>query len=154
LNASLRPLVADELDGFLETVKAGYTSEMIRAGLTPELAQAKSDRDHAALLPNGVDTPDHHLFSVEDDGAHAGYLWLAERRGELGHSLFVYGIEIDEERRGRGLGRAAMELAEEEARSRGIASISLNVFGGNDVARGLYRSLGYSETAIYMEKKL
>jgi hypothetical protein len=30
----------------------------------------------------------------------------------------------------------------------------LNVFGGNEVARGLYRSLGYSENAVIMSKSL
>jgi hypothetical protein len=30
----------------------------------------------------------------------------------------------------------------------------MNVFGGNDVARGLYRSLGYEERAVMMGKKL
>jgi ribosomal protein S18 acetylase RimI-like enzyme len=47
-----------------------------------------------------------------------------------------------------------MVFAEEEARRRGFAKIALNVFGGNDVARGLYTSLGYRETAVYMEKTL
>ena len=51
-------------------------------------------------------------------------------------------------------GRAAMEFTEDEARRRGITKVSLNVFGGNDVARSLYLSLGYRETAIYMEKPL
>jgi ribosomal protein S18 acetylase RimI-like enzyme len=45
-----------------------------------------------------------------------------------------------------------MVFAEEEARRRGIAKVALNVFGGNAVARRLYRSLGYAETAVHMEK--
>jgi ribosomal protein S18 acetylase RimI-like enzyme len=36
-------------------------------------------------------------------------------------------------------------FAEDEARRRGLSHIVLNVFGGNKVARGLYRSLGYDE---------
>jgi ribosomal protein S18 acetylase RimI-like enzyme len=47
-----------------------------------------------------------------------------------------------------------MQFAEEEAKRRGLSKIELNVFGGNDVARGLYRSLGYHETAVYMVKQL
>jgi ribosomal protein S18 acetylase RimI-like enzyme len=45
-----------------------------------------------------------------------------------------------------------MLLAEAEARRRGYNRIGLNVFGGNDVARKLYRSLGYAENAIVMSK--
>ncbi len=47
-----------------------------------------------------------------------------------------------------------MTLAEAEARDRGIDRIALNVFGGNAVARGLYRSLGYEEQAVAMSKHL
>jgi len=32
--------------------------------------------------------------------------------------------------------------------------VALNVFGGNEVARNLYRSLGYEENAVSMSKKL
>ena len=45
-----------------------------------------------------------------------------------------------------------MEFAEDEARRRGIAKVALNVFGGNELARRLYVSLGYQETAVHMEK--
>jgi ribosomal protein S18 acetylase RimI-like enzyme len=45
-------------------------------------------------------------------------------------------------------------MAEEEARRRGIDRVALNVFGGNKVARQLYRSLGYEENAVAMSKKL
>jgi ribosomal protein S18 acetylase RimI-like enzyme len=47
-----------------------------------------------------------------------------------------------------------MEFAEDEARRRGIDRVALNVFGGNEVARGLYRSLGYKENAVAMSKRL
>jgi RimJ/RimL family protein N-acetyltransferase len=43
---------------------------------------------------------------------------------------------------------------EDEARARGVHRIELHVFGGNDVARGLYRSLGYVETSVLMGKDL
>ena len=68
--------------------------------------------------------------------------------------MFIYDMAVDEAHRGKGYGRAAMGLAEEEARLRGIGRIELNVFGGNDVARGLYLSLGYVETSVQMAKDL
>ena len=45
-----------------------------------------------------------------------------------------------------------MALLEEEARRLGVPRIELNVFGGNEVARSLYRSLGYGEEAVVMSK--
>jgi Acetyltransferase (GNAT) family. len=47
-----------------------------------------------------------------------------------------------------------MLLIEEEARRRGFTEIRLNVFGGNEIARSLYRSLGYAEFAVAMRKRL
>jgi ribosomal protein S18 acetylase RimI-like enzyme len=148
----IRPLREDEYDLFVERGAAFYIDDMVRAGIDRHVAQAKADKDFPQLLPDGLRTPDHYVYAIEDDGRFAGYLWLCDRDGELGHSLFVYAVEIDEESRGRGLGRAAMVFAEEEARRRGIAKVALNVFGGNAVARRLYRSLGYAETAVHMEK--
>lgn len=65
---------------------------------------------------------------------------------------WVWDVAIDEPYRGRGLGRAAMVLAERLAGEHGATSIGLNVFARNEVARGLYRSLGYEEASVQMRK--
>jgi ribosomal protein S18 acetylase RimI-like enzyme len=150
----IRPLREDEYDAFVGRGLAFYVNDMVAAGVDRDVAQAKADRDLPQILPQGLATPDHSMYAIEDEGRFAGYLWLCDRDSELGHSLFVYAIEIDEEFRGRGRGRAAMVFAEEEAKRLGIAKVALNVFGGNEVARRLYRSLGYQETAIHMEKRV
>jgi ribosomal protein S18 acetylase RimI-like enzyme len=149
----IRPLREDEYGTFIERAMAFYVDDMVRAGIDRDVAQVKADKDLPQLLPDGLGTRNHFMYAIEDDGRFAGYLWLCDREGDLGHSLFVYAVEIDEAFRGRGLGRAAMVFAEEEARRLGIAKVALNVFGGNEVARGLYLSLGYAETAVHMEKR-
>jgi hypothetical protein len=47
-----------------------------------------------------------------------------------------------------------MHLFEQEARRRGFRRAMLNVFGGNERARGLYRSLGWRVTSVHMAKDL
>jgi ribosomal protein S18 acetylase RimI-like enzyme len=47
-----------------------------------------------------------------------------------------------------------MELFEAEARREGFTRIELNVWGGNERARSLYRTLGYAELAVQMGKPL
>jgi ribosomal protein S18 acetylase RimI-like enzyme len=151
----LRPITPAEFPGFEAASRAGYAEGIeLHGGQTHEAAQQKAEADFPAVLPLGLDTPGHHIFIVEADGSAVGRLWLAER--ELGghRVLYVYDVTMDPEHQGRGYGRAAMRLAEEEARARGIGRIELNVFGGNDVARGLYRSLGYVETSAQMRKEL
>jgi ribosomal protein S18 acetylase RimI-like enzyme len=151
----LRPLTAEEYPAFLAASKAGYAEGIeVHGGQTHEAAQQKAEADFPAVLPLGLDTPGHFIFTVEAAGVAVGRLWLADRQIAGRRVLYIYDVSILPEHQGRGYGRAAMQLAEAEARARGIGRIELNVFGGNDVARGLYRSLGYVETSAQMAKVL
>ena len=158
MDVRLRPLRDDEFDAYVAHGQAEYARGMIdQAGVPPEAAEAKAERDWTTLLHQRLESPGQFLFAVEDAASdeRVGDLWYAERDNDVGEkAAFVYSIEIFERFRGRGLGRQAMLLIEEEARSRGLAQISLNVFGGNDVARALYRSLGYADVAVFMGKDL
>jgi GNAT superfamily N-acetyltransferase len=151
----LRPITADEFPAFVTASKAGYAEGIeLHGGQTHEAARQKAESDFPAVLPMGLETPGHYIFIVEADGVPVGRLWLAEREIAGRRVMFVYDVTIDAGQQGLGYGRAAMQLAEVEARARGIGRIELNVFGGNDVARGLYRSLGYVETSAQMAKVL
>ena len=154
----LRPLREDEFDAYFAHGRMAYARDMVdQAGLSREAAEAKAEHDWTSLLGQGLSSSGQFLFAVEDaaTGERVGDLWYAEREDESGgNAAFVYSVEIFESFRGRGLGRRAMLLIEEHARSRGLTQISLTVFGGNDVARSLYRSLDYSETAVFMAKDL
>jgi ribosomal protein S18 acetylase RimI-like enzyme len=151
----LRPMRPDEYPTWVAASKAGYANDIAtNGGLPADVAQRKSEADFAHILPEGLETPGHAFFVVEADGGSVGYLWLAEREQHGQRTLFVYEIEINEGQRGKGYGRATMLLAEDEARARGLSQLQLNVFGGNEVARGLYRSLGYQENAVLMTKQL
>jgi len=155
MSVSLRRLRDDELPAFRESSERTYGESIEHAGGLPrELAVEKARRDFAALWPNGRPVPGQLIYAIEEHGDRVGYLWLAERENHGRRVIWVYDVEIDEVHRGRGLGRQAMLLAEEEARARGLERVELNVFGGNDVARRLYRSLGYEESAVWMGKDL
>ena len=91
---------------------------------------------------------------IEADGEDVGELWFAERGSWRGPDLWIYDIHVEDTYRGHGYGKETMLLAEAEARRRGLRRIALNVHGGNQVARGLYQSLGYGENAIVMSKNL
>jgi ribosomal protein S18 acetylase RimI-like enzyme len=151
----LRPMREDEFPAFRREGEAAYTRDLEEnGGWAAEAAEKKSAEDWEQLLGAGLQSPGQYLYVVEDDGERVGVLWLAERDSGGRSTLFVYDVHIEKQHRGRGLGRAAMLLAEEEARRRGISRIDLNVFGGNEVARNLYRSLGYRERAVFMGKDL
>lgn len=151
----LRPLRAHEYDAWYRAVTDEYADDMARHGDTqPEAARTKAEADMARVLSEGLATAGHTVLVLEGDGAALGRLWVAERTIDERRVLFVYDVHVAEEWRGRGYGRAAMSFVEELARERGIGRIELNVFGGNRVARSLYRSMGYVERAVLMAKDL
>ena len=133
---------------------AGYAEENVKSGRwTEDEALANSQRDFKELLPDGLDTAGHELWSVVDtDGDEAGILWVATDR-RPGHA-FIYDIEMNPDRRGEGLGTATMLALEDWCRENGIGSIGLHVFGHNGGAWRLYKRMGYVETSVQMEKHL
>jgi ribosomal protein S18 acetylase RimI-like enzyme len=92
---------------------------------------------------------------VDGGGRRVGFLWLAHRHpGPVREHAYVYDIEVEADRRGEGWGRRLLERAEAVAREWGVASLQLNVFGDNEVARSLYRSAGFREQQVTMTKRL
>ncbi len=148
---ALRPLREDEYAAWDAAHRAEYAKGLIEhVGMSPEKAAAKVERDISYVLPDGLATPDTHIWAVETDGRRVGTIFLGVRDG----GAWLYDITIDEPERGRGYGRSAMLALEAEARALGHATIGLNVWGANEVARGLYRSLGWAEESVHMRKPL
>jgi ribosomal protein S18 acetylase RimI-like enzyme len=152
-DVTFRPFEPAELAAFQATSRAGYLRDLERSGMSKQEAEANAERNFARMFPGGVLADGQHIGHVVVDGADVGMLWLG-LVGEETDRWYVYDVEIDEDKRGRGFGRLAMLLAESYARGHGASSLGLNVFGFNTVARSLYRSLGYEESAIQMMKTL
>lgn len=146
----------DEFAAWLPQMSDSYAQAMVDdGGMTPEAAREKSVADIGHLFPDARPSADQFVFVLEADGERVGELWLAEREDMSRRPcFFVYDVHVDEAHQGRGYGRAAMLLAEDEARRRSLGRVALNVFGRNEVARRLYRSLGYEENAVAMSKTL
>jgi ribosomal protein S18 acetylase RimI-like enzyme len=148
---ALRPLREDEYDAWDAAHRLEYEHGLVEfAGMSPGDARAKVDRDVPSVLPDGLETADVWIWAAEAEGRRVGTVFLG-RRGE---DLWLYDITIDADERGKGHGRAAMLALEEEVRQLGARSVTLNVWGGNEIARGLYRSLGYVEESVHMRKRL
>ena len=155
MDVKLRPMRNDEFADWLPQMRDDYARSMIEeGGVSPDSASQRAAAQTEQLFPGERPSAEQLVFVVEADGEAVGELWLADRDDVLQRCLFVYQIHIAEAHRGRGCGKAAMLLAEDEARRRGIDRLALNVFGRNTVARRLYRSLGYDENAIAMSKAL
>ncbi|MBT3786614.1 GNAT family N-acetyltransferase [bacterium] len=62
--------------------------------------------------------------------------------------------ELKGNHRGKGYGKKAMHLFEEDVKQRGVKRTGLHVFGFNKAAAGLYQSIGYEITDLSMQKEL
>ncbi len=151
--ASFRPLDPSELAAFQATERAGYLQSLEGSGMSKKEAEANAAMNFARMFPNGLLADGQHIGRVVVDGEDVGVLWLGVA-GDEADRWWVYDVEIDEDKRARGFGRRAMLLAESFARDHGATTLGLNVFALNTVARSLYHSLGYEESAVQMRKTL
>lgn len=155
MSLTLRPLSDDEFDAWFLRIRDGYAEDMAEdGGLDPERAVTRAATQMDELFPGRKPASGQLVYVIEADGERVGDLWLCAREDNFQPALFIYFIGVDEDHRGKGYGKAAMALAEAEARRLGIDRVALNVFGRNEIARNLYRSLGYEENAVAMSKKL
>jgi ribosomal protein S18 acetylase RimI-like enzyme len=154
---NLRPMTPEEFVPYEDADAHHYADNMVKAGFwSSEGAFNKAKNIHANLLPEGVQTKDHLFFVIEDAQTRdsIGVIWLfIDREAQL-PSGFIYDLLLHEQCRGRGLGKQAMLALEQKAKELGLASVSLNVFEDNTVAKALYNSLGYEVQSLNMRKVL
>ena len=128
---------------------------VIRPDLFKPHTTKYNEEDLAALL-NDNNMP---VF-VYDDGTVLGYAFckISEVRGnqllEDIKTLYVDDICVDENARGKHIGKALYEYVVEFARSIGCNNITLNVWEGNDPAIQFYKNMGMQVQKTTMEVRL
>jgi ribosomal protein S18 acetylase RimI-like enzyme len=150
-------MTAAEFGSYLEPAIREYAAQKVISGeWTPEESVRLSRRDHLRLLPDGLASADHLLFTARDEntGQPVATLWLALRMRGVDVEAYVYDLEVRREMRGHGYGRATMRACLAKARELGADSVGLHVFGHNMTARSLYASMGFEPTNINMSLRL
>jgi ribosomal protein S18 acetylase RimI-like enzyme len=142
----LVPMTADEFDAYRGHLVTSYAQEMRDAGAHDDLdsALAASERSVRELLPEGTDSPGHHLWTAYDGDHPVAILWI-HVDGPVG---FIYDIEVHADRRRRGYGREVLDAGAHTTRALGAEVLGLNVFGPNAGARALYEKAGYVTTEL------
>ena len=154
---TLVPMEQSELDSYLEHVIPDYAKDHVDAGnWDAEGALERSQKEFDELLPQGVESPNQHLYSICNGEAatNIGIIWFAVRDEPTGKVAFVYDFELKPEFRGKGYGAAALRAIEPKVQELGLQKISLHVFGKNKVAWHLYEKVGYEVTNVLMSKEL
>ncbi len=156
MTPTLVPMTEAEFSAYADEAVPAYAAEKVAAGQwAPDEALALSRRSLAELLPQGLRTPDHHLYTVRDgEGVAVGVLWMAVQARAGVRIAYVYDVAIRAGHRRRGHAQRAFAALEEEARALGLGGVALHVFGHNTAAQALYAALGYRPTNINLYKPL
>ncbi|MCL1905137.1 MAG: GNAT family N-acetyltransferase [Methanomassiliicoccaceae archaeon] len=126
------------MDDILGITAMAANGELIRSEMFILEPCDRSDRDPGAMKES------------------AGILWMGMSRDQFTceDTGYLLGVFLEEELRGRGLGRSLMECAEEWCLKNGLFSMTLNVGSPNTDAEEIYRHLGFSERSTVMKKRL
>ncbi|TMH72965.1 MAG: GNAT family N-acetyltransferase [Betaproteobacteria bacterium] len=142
---ALRSMTTTEFKRYLRLAVPEYARGHVRAGdFDPKKALAKAKAEYAELLPKGVATPGHYLYTIA----------LAENDKAIGMLWFDFRFRLDKAQRGKGLGREALGMLEQQAKILGAVSVGLHVFGDNAAARALYEKCGFRYSSMHMTKDL
>jgi ribosomal protein S18 acetylase RimI-like enzyme len=151
------PFDESDYPAWLEQQIPAYALDHVQDGQwTLAESLARSREAYASLLPQGIATPGHTFMHlrVRGEPADAGFLWWQEVEAAGQPGLYVYGVEVAEHARRRGVARAAFLELERVSRAVGQRFVALHVFGHNLAARRLYEELGFTPTNITMRKNL
>lgn len=90
---------------------------------------------HSYAMPDEIDPPPDDMDPVLRPYAEL----------EIAASLYISGLALEPEARGRGIGTSLLGLAHKRARDMGLSQLSLIVFEENDGALRLYKREGFTE---------
>ena len=150
-------MTPSEYGSWRQELAQAFADEQVAAGnWLPDGAFQRAWDEDSGKLPQGLDTPGMLLLKgVLPDGTPVGRAWIGlEHPRGTPDCAFIYDIEVEQEYRGRGLGRALMQAVEEAVAAYGVGALALNVFGENAPAVSLYTSAGYRVVTQHMRKDL
>jgi ribosomal protein S18 acetylase RimI-like enzyme len=129
---------------------------MVHHVLRPDLFKPHTTKYHEQELEDLLNDESRPIF-VFDDGEVRGYAFcqISEVKDNKllvdDKMLYIDDICVDENARGRHIGKALYEYVRDYARSIGCHHITLNVWEGNDAAWSFYRNMGMQVQKTTME---
>lgn len=125
-------------------------------GLSDSASLAQAKREIAADLPDGVNTRGQVLLCLIDQSDTSdkliGYLWY--KPDATMRSAFISDFHILASYQGKGLGKQALEVLENELKGKGFEQIKLRVAEDNKRARHVYEVTGFRVTGVNMSKAI
>ena len=129
---------------------------MVHHVIRPDLFKPHTTKYNEQELEDLLSNQSKPIF-VYDDGEVCGYAFcqISEVKDNLllqdVKTLYIDDICVDENARGKHVGKALYEYVRDYARSIGCYHITLNVWEGNNAAVSFYRSMGMQVQKTTME---
>jgi len=131
----IRPARPDEARAVRALVEAAFARHVAAVGRRP----APMDDDHGARIAAG------QQFVRDGDDDDGGGLAASIVLVDAGDHLVVNNVAVAPACQGRGLGRALLAFAEDEARRRGLREVRLHTNAAMADNLVMYPRLGYTE---------
>ena len=129
---------------------------MVHHVLRPDLFKPYTTKYNEQELEALIGDDSNPIF-VFEDGAVLGHAFcmITEVKGDKLlqdiKTLYIDDICVDENARGKHVGKALYEYVHDYAKSIGCNNITLNVWDGNDAALSFYRNMGMKVQKTTME---
>ena len=124
-----------------------YQVDAVHNGIRPDLFKGNTAKYNEQELEEILNDGGKPIF-VYDDGKISGHAFCQisevknHRLLQDAKTLYIDDICVDEQSRGRHIGKALYEYVYNYAKSIGCHNITLNVWEGNDSAYNFYKRMG------------
>ena len=124
-----------------------YQVDAVHNGIRPDLFKGNTAKYNEQELEEILKDDSKPIF-VYDDGKILGHAFCQisevknHRLLQDAKTLYIDDICVDEQSRGRHIGKALYEYVRDYAKSIGCHNITLNVWEGNDSAYNFYKRMG------------
>lgn len=139
---TIRPVDAHDVPPWLE----------LRRALWPEGSEAEHRDEIERFLAGRAREPQAVLLAPDASGVVLGFAELSIRPCAEGcvtdRIAYLEGWYVVPEARGRGVGRALAEAAEDWGRAQGCTEFASDTQPDNEISRLAYRSLGFEDVGL------
>ncbi|CNL37330.1 GNAT family N-acetyltransferase [Yersinia proxima] len=155
----LREMRAEELSDYRNLFITEYAQDLSsNSGYSNEQAVAHATHSFDSYLPDGVDSPDDHLYCIENkinigqNNQLVGYLWFG--LGKNDSAAFIKDFYVLPQCQRKGYGSACLQELEKLLVAQDIFEIKLRVAADNPQAKRLYEQMDFLVTGFNMSKSL
>ena len=129
---------------------------MVHHIIRPDLFKPHTTKYNEQELSKMLGNDNKPIF-VFDDGGVLGYAFcqISEVQNDIllqdTKTMYIDDICVDENARGKHVGKALFEFVRDYAQTIGCHNITLNVWTGNDAAQSFYKNMGMQVQKTTME---